>query len=371
MLSDNRVHVRRRLDRADVSSNSDARRSLPSHTSHYASSRHGMPQPTSPQDSILPSLSSLVGSPSLPSPDQLLYRASPQRAGPSPHATSIVRPHPLPLDRPSASPPSPAATSLSLTAANPSFFYNSFNCLPAAFSNNLNNDDDGAEPAPSGSSTDNATESGSGFYYVPYERSRSLPASPKLSVEDDSFTAEGDQSPPSAPLNPAQLQLRLQTQALQTQLLLRQMQRKQNIQQLKRLHAKQLKLRGGATAENVEEKATTDGEDLDEEEARADSGSSPVGGAQIEDKLKLLKMKIMSSDLKARTNDVNSQEKRRRATPQQLKLLEEVFALDPFPSREAKQLLAKRLGMDTRSITVWFQNKRARLKKFGEKNPNY
>jgi Tfp pilus assembly protein FimV len=58
--------------------------------------------------------------------------------------------------------------------------------------------------------------------------------------------------------------------------------------------------------------------------------------------------------------------RRHRVPPEHLQVLEEVFAAEPFPHAEAKNELALRLGMTKRSITIWFQNKRARLKRNDE-----
>ncbi len=54
---------------------------------------------------------------------------------------------------------------------------------------------------------------------------------------------------------------------------------------------------------------------------------------------------------------------RRRITAQQVAVLEQVFAVEPFPGPSTKKVIAKKLGMQERSITIWFQNKRARLKR--------
>jgi hypothetical protein len=54
---------------------------------------------------------------------------------------------------------------------------------------------------------------------------------------------------------------------------------------------------------------------------------------------------------------------RRRISAQQVAVLEQVFAVEPFPGPSTKKVIAKKLGMKERSITVWFQNKRARLKR--------
>jgi hypothetical protein len=63
------------------------------------------------------------------------------------------------------------------------------------------------------------------------------------------------------------------------------------------------------------------------------------------------------------TTSALGKQRRRRATPKQLRVLEKVFALEPFPNAQLKKLLSDRLDMTVKSVTIWFQNKRARLKK--------
>ncbi|KAF9263381.1 homeobox-domain-containing protein [Marasmius fiardii PR-910] len=50
--------------------------------------------------------------------------------------------------------------------------------------------------------------------------------------------------------------------------------------------------------------------------------------------------------------------KRKRADAQQLKILNESFAKNAFPSTEERLALAKLLDMSPRSVQIWFQNKR-------------
>jgi hypothetical protein len=54
--------------------------------------------------------------------------------------------------------------------------------------------------------------------------------------------------------------------------------------------------------------------------------------------------------------------KRMRMTPEQLKVLQKAFLQNPMPSASCRSLLAKRLGMNCRSVQIWFQNRRAKLK---------
>ena len=51
-----------------------------------------------------------------------------------------------------------------------------------------------------------------------------------------------------------------------------------------------------------------------------------------------------------------------RTTPQQLRILTESFALYPKPDGMMRKQLAEQLQMSERSVQIWFQNKRAKLK---------
>ncbi|KAJ2709091.1 Short stature homeobox protein 2 [Coemansia spiralis] len=50
--------------------------------------------------------------------------------------------------------------------------------------------------------------------------------------------------------------------------------------------------------------------------------------------------------------------KRKRASPQQLEVLNRVFAATSFPSTEMRNQMARELGMTPRTVQIWFQNKR-------------
>lgn len=58
-----------------------------------------------------------------------------------------------------------------------------------------------------------------------------------------------------------------------------------------------------------------------------------------------------------------SKKKRQRTTREQLDVLEQYFQMDKMPSQQARSDLAKKLGMSSRRVQIWFQNKRAKLKR--------
>jgi hypothetical protein len=55
--------------------------------------------------------------------------------------------------------------------------------------------------------------------------------------------------------------------------------------------------------------------------------------------------------------------KRQRSSPEQLQILEDHFIHNPMPSHLTRIELAVRLNMTPRRIQVWFQNKRAKLRR--------
>ncbi|KAG0779750.1 hypothetical protein G6F29_012556 [Rhizopus arrhizus] len=57
-------------------------------------------------------------------------------------------------------------------------------------------------------------------------------------------------------------------------------------------------------------------------------------------------------------NDEPIKAKRKRASPSQLYILNQVFQQTCFPSTELRIELGKRLGMSPRTVQIWFQNKR-------------
>lgn len=60
--------------------------------------------------------------------------------------------------------------------------------------------------------------------------------------------------------------------------------------------------------------------------------------------------------------------KRTRATPEQLTILEKTFAINPSPNSRIREQLARELAMSERSIQIWFQNRRAKVKNVAKKS---
>ncbi|WVR04565.1 hypothetical protein IAU60_001572 [Kwoniella sp. DSM 27419] len=58
---------------------------------------------------------------------------------------------------------------------------------------------------------------------------------------------------------------------------------------------------------------------------------------------------------------------RRRTTPDQLKILEYWYDINPKPDNALREHLAGQLGMTKRNVQVWFQNRRAKMKGLAKK----
>lgn len=79
-------------------------------------------------------------------------------------------------------------------------------------------------------------------------------------------------------------------------------------------------------------------------------------------------VKFVNSTVENLQNQIRKEEapkkKRTRTSPEQLRILQKAFATDPMPSSAARLGLSKKLGMSARAVQVWFQNRRAKGKRF-------
>ncbi|KAG2201254.1 hypothetical protein INT47_006757 [Mucor saturninus] len=66
--------------------------------------------------------------------------------------------------------------------------------------------------------------------------------------------------------------------------------------------------------------------------------------------------------------DQSAPRKRTRATPEQLSVLEKTFHVNPSPNNRVREQLSRELGMSERSIQIWFQNRRAKVKNIAKKS---
>jgi len=62
-------------------------------------------------------------------------------------------------------------------------------------------------------------------------------------------------------------------------------------------------------------------------------------------------------------SDQHNKKKRQRTSPDQLAILEQIFQTDKMPSQQTRVQLADQLGMSSRRVQIWFQNKRAKVKR--------
>ncbi|KAI8076974.1 hypothetical protein BDF21DRAFT_384740 [Thamnidium elegans] len=60
--------------------------------------------------------------------------------------------------------------------------------------------------------------------------------------------------------------------------------------------------------------------------------------------------------------DISPPRKRTRTSPEQLAILEKSFSTNPSPNNRVREQLSHQLGMPERSIQIWFQNRRAKVK---------
>jgi len=100
---------------------------------------------------------------------------------------------------------------------------------------------------------------------------------------------------------------------------------------------------------------------LDDQPSAADSNIDDTQ-IKMESKDTAISCGQKSSDTSKPTIGPNPPKKRTRATPEQLAILEETFMTNTSPNSKLREQLSRRLGMTERSIQIWFQNRRAKVK---------
>ncbi|KAI8376152.1 uncharacterized protein BYT42DRAFT_614933 [Radiomyces spectabilis] len=68
------------------------------------------------------------------------------------------------------------------------------------------------------------------------------------------------------------------------------------------------------------------------------------------------------------SDTTHPQRKRTRATPEQLAVLENAFSVNPSPNNRVRVQLSRQLGMSERTIQIWFQNRRAKMKNMAKRS---
>ncbi|KAG0268401.1 hypothetical protein BGZ95_002476, partial [Linnemannia exigua] len=69
-----------------------------------------------------------------------------------------------------------------------------------------------------------------------------------------------------------------------------------------------------------------------------------------------------SPSLSASSPTSTTSKKRTRASAEQLAILEDTFLTNQSPNSKVREILAKKVKMSERSIQIWFQNRRAKVK---------
>lgn len=105
--------------------------------------------------------------------------------------------------------------------------------------------------------------------------------------------------------------------------------------------------------------------------APADSSNNPEDEGEIMllamILLQLNGVKLPATHLEEAGSDSLNKKKRQRTSPEQLAILEQIFQTDKMPNQQTRVHLADQLGMSSRRVQIWFQNKRAKVKRSASK----
>lgn len=76
-----------------------------------------------------------------------------------------------------------------------------------------------------------------------------------------------------------------------------------------------------------------------------------------------VKLPMSAQELVDNEDSNINKKKRQRTSPEQLAILEQIFQTDKMPNQQTRVQLADQLGMSSRRVQIWFQNKRAKVKR--------
>jgi hypothetical protein len=92
-------------------------------------------------------------------------------------------------------------------------------------------------------------------------------------------------------------------------------------------------------------------------------GEKPQAASSAGDTMAISSPESSPSQKRRRSRSAtDSKTKRKRKTPEQLSILEREFEANPMPNKEVRDHLSSHLGLTSRQVQIWFQNKRAKVK---------
>lgn len=101
------------------------------------------------------------------------------------------------------------------------------------------------------------------------------------------------------------------------------------------------------------------------------NGSGPAAPVQNQ-AASVNDVKFVHATMEILENQIKREEapkkKRTRTSTEQLRILQKAFQTDPMPNSTARVALSKKLGMSSRAVQVWFQNRRAKEKLDAKRN---
>jgi len=104
-------------------------------------------------------------------------------------------------------------------------------------------------------------------------------------------------------------------------------------------------------------------EDVDSEIEQLELEHCEEDGELVEHACILATLRKLDDEVDTEDSMKNSLKKRKRTSPAQLEVLETIFETDKMPNQTTRLKLAQQLKMSPRRVQIWFQNKRAKMKR--------